>query len=443
MDSTGADAERLQAFLSDLSERRPRLIDLSLGRVEETLKRLGRPHLRLPPTFHVAGTNGKGSTVAFLKAILEASDASVHVFTSPHLVRYNERITLAGREIHDAELLDVLERVDAAARELTFFETIACAAFVAYAETPADYLLLEVGLGGRLDATNVVEAPLCAVVSAIGLDHQAFLGDTLAAIAREKAGVFKPDRPAVIGAQEPEAMAALIEAADATGARAFVHGTDWTFWEERGRLSFQDGSGVSDLDRPRLIGAHQAANAALAVAALRAAGLSLSDETISKGLSSAAWPARMQRLGAGDVVDALGGDDSGREVWLDGGHNPHAASALAATLADLDERSPKPIVLIVGMQETKDAAGFFAPFAGLARHVVTTSAKTLKASEPRALAASAREAGIPTTTSAELCDALRAANAVIDGPARFLIVGSLHLAGETLAMNAGRPPAEE
>ncbi len=440
MDQSDAGASRLESFLTELAARRPRLIDLSLGRVEETLQRLGRPHRRLPPTFHVAGTNGKGSTVAFLRAVLEASGAYPHVFTSPHLVRYNERITLAGREIHDTELLDVLERVDAAASELTFFETITCAAFVAYAETPADYLLLEVGLGGRLDATNVIDAPLAAVVSAIGLDHQAFLGDTLAAIAREKAGIFKAGRPAVIGAQEPEAMAALIEAAADAKAEGFVHGTDWTFWEERGRLAFQDAASISDLDRPRLVGAHQAANAALAVAAIRAAGLSLSDETISKGLASASWPARMQRLEAGPVVDALGGGaDPGREVWLDGGHNPHAAAALAATLADLDERAPKPVVLIAGMQETKDARGFFAPFQGLVRRVITMSAKTLKASDPGALASTAAEAGLEATSAGGLEDALRAAAGVIDGPARFLIAGSLHLAGEVLAMNAGGP----
>lgn len=431
-----APKDAVEAALDLVALRRPQLIDLGLGRVTRTLERLGAPHKRLPPVFHVAGTNGKGSTVAYLKAILEASGARVHTFISPHLVRYNERITLAGADISDAAFLDAIDRVDRAAGEddLTFFETITVAAFVAFAEAPADYLVLEVGLGGRLDATNVLEKPLAAVVTPIALDHQNFLGDTLAAIAREKAGIFRVDAPAVIGPQTAEAMVALEECADKARAPLFAFGAQWNAWRENGRLVYQDEDGLSDLAPPRLAGAHQYMNAALAVAAIKAAGLAFSDDVLSAGVSSARWPARLQRLKTGPIFAPLANDND-TEVWLDGGHNPHAALALAQTMADYEETSPKPLVLIAGMQENKDADGFFAAFAGLAASVFTVQADHSGARDAQSLAEIAERAGLPAHPCASLDEAIRFARGTGKKPLRILICGSLYLAGEVLKFN--------
>ncbi len=427
----------VEAALERVALRRPALIDLGLSRVFRTLDRLGAPHHRLPPTFHVAGTNGKGSTVAFLNAILKASGARVHTFTSPHLVRYNERITLGGEEISDAAFLDAIERVDraAGADDLTFFETIACAGFLAIAEAPGDFLVLEVGLGGRLDATNVLTKPVAAVITPIALDHQNFLGDALAAIAREKAGIFRAGAPAVIGQQSAEAMGALQAHALAEAARIFAHGQEWTAWPENGRLIYQDEDGLCDLAPPRFIGAHQFDNAGLAVAAIKAAGLPFPDDVISAGIASAFWPARMQRLKSGPLFLHLAGDDE-TEVWLDGGHNPHAARALAQTMADLEEKSAKPLVLIAGMQENKDAAGFFAAFSGLAASVFTVAADHAGARTPMAIAEAAESAGLPAHPCQSLDEAIRHARGTGKKPLRILICGSLYLAGEVLRRHA-------
>ncbi len=427
----------LQRYLDSIADRRPSLIDLSLGRVVATLSKLGDPHRNLPPTFHVAGTNGKGSTCAFLRAILEASGARAHQFLSPHLVRYNERITLAGEEISDEAFIDALGRVDAAAGEddLTFFETITCAAFVAFAQTPADYLVLEVGLGGRLDATNVIERPAAAVATSIGLDHQRWLGDDVATIAREKAGIFRADAPAAIGAQDPAAMAALLDAAEAVDAKAFAYGVDWQAWRENGRLIYQDTNGLSDLAAPRLLGEHQVLNAGLAVAAIKAAGLRFDDETISRGVAAARNPARLQRLTRGPLVEALAGDESGVEVWLDGGHNPHAAAAIASALAALEEKSAKPLILFAGMQDNKDAEGFFRPFTDLARATYAVASSHNKARAPAELAACAQSVGLSAAAAGPLMDAAEQARRDHPGPARFLVCGSLYLAGDVLRAN--------
>lgn len=420
------------AALEKVAVRRPALIDLGLARVVRTLDRLGAPHHRLPPVFHVAGTNGKGSTCAYIRAILEASGARVHVFTSPHLVHYRERVVLAGKEIADDGFIAAVERVDEAAGDddLTLFETITCAAFLAFAETPADYLVLEVGLGGRLDATNVIDRPLAAVVTPIALDHQTFLGDTLAKIAGEKAGIFRKSAPAVVGPQTPDAMAVFERQAQRAGAPLFAFGSGWTAWSENGRLIYQDDAGLSDLAPPRLIGAHQVMNAGLAVAAVRAAGLPFTDEILSAGLQGARWPARLQRLKAGPLVEALG---TGSELWLDGGHNPHAARALAAALADMEERNSRPLILITGMQENKDIDGFFAAFAGLASTVLAVQARHAGARSPDDVAAAAERAGIPAFSCGTLVEA--ASRARGGGPARVLICGSLYLAGEVLVDN--------
>ncbi|MFZ5616595.1 MAG: bifunctional folylpolyglutamate synthase/dihydrofolate synthase [Pseudomonadota bacterium] len=427
----------VEAVLERVAKRRPVIIDLGLGRVLKTLDRLGSPHRRLPPTFHVAGTNGKGSTVAYLRAILEASGARVHAFISPHLIRYNERIVLAGSEIGDGAFIDAITRVDEAAGDddLTFFETIACAGFLAFAETSADYLALEVGLGGRLDATNVLDKPLAAVIAPIALDHQNFLGDTLAAIAREKAGIFRAGAPAVVGPQTAEAMAVCEAHALAERAQLFAHGREWTAWMENGRLIYQDENGLSDLAPPRLAGSHQFENAGLAVAAIKAAGLPFTDEVLSAGLASARWPARLQRLKSGPLLDILAGDEE-TEIWLDGGHNPHAARALARTMADFEEKSGKPLVLIAGMQENKDADGFFAAFSGLAASVFTVQADHMGARTALSVAEAAERAGLPAHPCASLEEAARYARGTGRGPLRVLICGSLYLAGEVLKTHA-------
>jgi dihydrofolate synthase/folylpolyglutamate synthase len=429
--------DAVEAALERVALRRPALIDLGLERVFRTLRRLDAPHERLPPAFHVAGTNGKGSTVAYLKAILEASGAAVHAFTSPHLVRYNERIVLAGAEISDDAFISAIGRVDeaAGADDLTLFETIACAGFLAFAETPADFLVLEVGLGGRLDATNVLEKPLAAAVTPIALDHQNFLGDTIAAIAREKAGVFRAGAPAVVGRQPAEAMAVLEARAEAEGARFFAFGRAWTSWSENGRLIYQDERGLSDLSPPRLVGAHQFENAGLAVAAVKAAGLPYTDEILSAGLEAARWPARLQRLKSGPLVKRLKGDEE-TEIWLDGGHNPHAARALAQAMADLEEKASKPLVLIAGMQENKDADGFFAAFSGLAASVFAVKADHQGARSPLSVAEAAERAGLPAHPCASLGEAADLARGTGRGPLRVLVCGSLYLAGEVLKDHA-------
>ncbi|MBB5517499.1 bifunctional folylpolyglutamate synthase/dihydrofolate synthase [Amphiplicatus metriothermophilus] len=426
------------AVLARLAERRPALIDLGLDRMKDALARLGDPHRRLPPVIHVAGTNGKGSTVAYIRAILEAAGNSVHVYTSPHLVRFNERIVLAGREIDDAHLCDALERCDrdVGPKALTFFEATTCAAFLAFAETPADYLVLEVGLGGRLDATNVIDAPLATAVAPVALDHQQFLGDTLAAIAGEKAGIFRAGAPAVVGPQTPEAMQVFEARANAVGAPFFAYGLGWNAFLEHGRLVYQDDDGLSDLDPPRLPGVHQIANAGLAVATVKAAGLGFDDNILSAGVVSARWPARLQRLRRGPIVDfarARFGDEA--EIWLDGGHNPHAARAVAAAMADMEEKAPRPLVLIAGMQANKDQEGFFAAFAGVASAVFTVRADHDGAAPPEDVAAAAERAGLPARPCASIEEALRLAVGESRAPARLLICGSLYLAGEVLREN--------
>jgi len=425
----------LEAVLTGIAERRPSLIDLGLSRVKAALGALNDPHQKLPPVIHVAGTNGKGSTISYLKAILEASGASVHVFTSPHLVRYNERIVLAGEVISDEKLADVLHRCDGAVatNALTFFETITCAAFLAFSETPADYLLLEVGLGGRLDATNIIEAPLATVITPIALDHQHFLGNDLATIAREKAGIFRTEIPAVIGPQTAEAMAALEECVVTTGATPFVHGSDWMVFSEQGRLIYQDGNGLSDLSPPKLIGAHQTMNAGLAVAVTRAANLDLDDAVLSRGLLEAVWPARLQRLVRGPLVDIVG---TKTELWLDGGHNPHAARAVAAAFSDLEERSSARLVIIAGLQANKDLKGYFSAFEGLASRVYAVRATHDAAASSEDIANAARSVGINASTCHSIKDAVEQATNEGGNPLRILIGGSLYLAGDVLAENS-------
>ncbi|MBI1364418.1 MAG: bifunctional folylpolyglutamate synthase/dihydrofolate synthase [Alphaproteobacteria bacterium] len=403
------------------------------------LARLGDPHRKMPPVFHVAGTNGKGSTVAYIRSILEAAGKSVHVYTSPHLVRFNERIVLAGEEIDDERLVDALTRCDreVGSKSLTFFEATTCAAFLAFSETPADYAVIEVGLGGRLDATNVFDAPLAAVISPVALDHQHFLGDNLAAIAFEKAGILRTGAPAVVSAQSPSAMQAIEARARDIRADLYAYGTYWSAHLEHGRLIYQDENGLSDLRPPRLPGMHQIMNAGLAVAAIKAAGIDFDDDILSAGLESARWPARLQRLKTGPIVEFVRAHMKGEpEIWLDGGHNPHAGRAIAATIADFEEKAPRPLVLISGMQHNKDQEGFFAAFQGMASSVFTVRADHEGASAPEEVAASAERAGLPAHPCASFDEALRLAVGDGGAPARILICGSLYLAGEVLRENA-------
>ena len=428
----------IEAALDRIAARRPRIIDLSLDRVFDALARLENPHRALPPVFHVAGTNGKGSTIAFLRAVLEAAGKSVHVYTSPHLVRFNERIILGGEEIADGEFIDALEAVDRAVGEekLTYFETVTCAAFLAFAGRPADYLLLEVGLGGRLDATNVIDRPLAAIVAPVDLDHQQFLGNSVGAVAAEKAGIFRKGAPAVIGRQSPDAMAVLLQCAEDVDALPYAMGRDWDAFPDRGRFVFQDEGGLLDLDAPRLAGAHQFDNAALAIAALRASGVGIDQETISRGVVSARWPGRLQRLTSGALID-LAANLLGEppEIWLDGGHNPHAGRALAGAMADMEARSPRPLVLIAGMQENKDAAGYFANFEGIAQCVIAVTANHDSAAPVQKIAAAAQQAGLTAHISDQITDGIRAACVGAQTTPRILICGSLYLAGDVLREN--------
>lgn len=427
----------IEAVLERVAERRPKLIDLSLDRVFAVLERLGNPHKAMPPVFHVAGTNGKGSTIAYLRSVLEAAGHTLHVYTSPHLVRFNERMVVAGREIDDQTLIDALLAVDAAAGDskLTYFETTTCAAFVAFAAMHADFAVIEVGLGGRLDATNVFDTPLTTIITPVDLDHQLFLGDTVEAIAAEKAGIFRRGVPAIIGAQSASAMGVLTDIADRQGARPFVFGQDWQVYGEHGRMIYQDGDGLADLDLPSLIGAHQLENAGLAIAALRASGIILGNETLSRGIAKAVWPARMQRLMSGPLVDraetAFGPDNA--ELWLDGGHNPHAGRVIAQAIASMNDTRPRPLVMIAGMQDNKDAAGYFENFDGLAAEVLTVSSGQDAAMPAPALAAAATAAGLKATPMESVDAAMsRLCADHKKEPPRILIGGSLYLAGEIL-----------
>lgn len=427
--------------LADLKTLHPRLIDLSLGRIERLLDKLGHPERRLPPVVHVAGTNGKGSVIAFLKAMLEADGKRVHTYTSPHLVRFHERIELAGadgkaRPIGEDELVARLTQVQHvnAGEEITYFEITTAAAFTAFAEHPADVLLLEVGLGGRLDATNVVAKPALSIVMPVSIDHTDKLGATLGEIAREKAGILKRGVRAVISSQPPAAEMVIAEVAGRVGAPLCKWGEDFEAFEQRGRLVFQSPERLLDLPLPVLTGHHQIANAGAAVAA--ALELELSDRAIERGLMEARWPARMQQLNNGPLSSLL---VPGSELWLDGGHNVAGAQAIAQTLAELEERAPKPVALVLGMMGQKDGPGFLEHFRGLVRCIATVPIPGApEAAFPAGeLAAIAASTGFDAEAAADVEAAIRRVQELTDGPARILICGSLYLAGHVLALQEG------
>ncbi|MCS0502425.1 bifunctional folylpolyglutamate synthase/dihydrofolate synthase [Ancylobacter mangrovi] len=441
--ATGASApgrRPVEDIFDRLLALHPKLIDLSLDRMWRLLERLGHPEQRLPPVIHVAGTNGKGSTVAFMRAVLEAAGQRVHVYTSPHLVRFNERIRLAGRLVDDETLSEALARAEAAneGEPITFFEITTASALLLFAEVPADVLLLEVGLGGRLDATNVVDKPLVSVITPVSIDHVDFLGETVTEIAGEKAGILRRGVPAVLGRQPADALRAIERRAARLAVPLTIQGEQFQAYEENGRLIVADEQGLLDLPRPRLVGPHQIDNAGLAVEALRVAGLRLGASAYEQGMRAADWPARLQRLGPGPLTQRA---PEGVDVWLDGGHNAAGGQALAAALADLEDRVSRPLVLIVGMLGTKDSGAFLAPFAGLARELIAVPVPgEHKAQPPEAVAAAAALHGIAASTAPSVAAALDGLRDYPVGPPpRVLITGSLYLAGAVLGENGSLP----
>jgi dihydrofolate synthase/folylpolyglutamate synthase len=435
----------IDAIVARLLTLHPKLIDLTLDRMWRILERLGYPERKLPPVIHVAGTNGKGSTIAFMRAMLEAAGKRVHVYTSPHLVRFNERFRLGGvgggQLVSDDELREVLAECEHlnAGEPITVFEITTAAGLLLFSRHPADILLLEVGLGGRLDATNVVEHPLAAVITPISLDHAEYLGDSIEKIAAEKAGIIKPNAPVIVGLQPREALDAIERRAARLDAPVIIAGEHWSASEERGRLVFQDEDGLFDLPAPKLYGRHQFDNAGLAVAALRAIpSLKLPMRALEQGIVNAEWPARMQRLSHGALVSLA---PPGSEFWLDGGHNADGGRAVAAAVADLEERVSRPLVLVVGMLASKDCAAFLRNFAGLARRVIAVPIPGQDNSlPPDTIADAARAAGMPAATRDSIEAALGAVVKLdLDPPPRILITGSLYLAGEVLKQNGTLP----
>ncbi|MFN3321462.1 MAG: bifunctional folylpolyglutamate synthase/dihydrofolate synthase [Allorhizobium sp.] len=437
-----ADAE-----IEKLMGLHPKGYDLSLDRIRRLLEVLGNPHLKLPPVIHVAGTNGKGSATAFCRALLEAQGLSVHVHTSPHLVRWHERYRIGvkggrGQIVDDALFADALRRVAEAngGKPITVFEILTAVTFILFSEQPADVVVLEVGLGGRFDATNVVEKPAVCIVQPISLDHQAYLGDRVELIAAEKAGIMKRGVPVVIGHQEFDgARDVLISTAERLGCPLAVFAQDFLAYEEFGRLVYQDEFGLMDLPLPRLPGRHQIGNAATAIRAVKAAGYPVTEEIAEKAMLSVEWPGRLQRLTEGRLVERA---PAGAEIWLDGGHNPGAGEVIAEAMSAMEERQARPLHLVIGMINTKDPIGFFRAFVDIAHNVYTVPITGSDVGlDPVALAQSAAEAGLKALPMGSLGQALDAIRERSEGgiPPRIMIGGSLYLAGNVLAENGTIP----
>jgi dihydrofolate synthase/folylpolyglutamate synthase len=433
-----------EPIITRLLALHPKRIDLSLDRIRRLLDRLDHPETKIPPVIHVAGTNGKGSTVAFMRAVLEAAGRSVHVYTSPHLVRFNERFRIGaaggGALVSDEALAQALEECERAnaGEPITVFEIETAAAFLLFSRHLADVTLLEVGLGGRLDATNVIEAPLACAITPVSMDHLEFLGDSIQRIAAEMAAILKRNVPAAIALQNAAALAVIEQEARRVRAPLRIAGEHWSVHGEHGRLVYQDDDGLLDLPLPKLGGRHQVDNAGLAIATLRAAGFTVPLAAFEAGIAKAEWPARMQRLTQGKLKALIPPDS---ELWLDGGHNADGGRAVAAALGDIEERVPRPLVLIVGMLATKDNAGFLRNFAGLSRHVIVVPVPRQDKSVPaETLVDIARGVGLPAESRNSVEAALAAVARLELMPApRILITGSLYLAGEVLALN-GTPP---
>ena len=434
--------ETVNQALATLKALHPKKIDLGLERIERVLKKLGNPQHKLPPTIHIAGTNGKGSTVAYLRAFAEAAGLKAHVYTSPHLVHFRERIVVGSDEISNEKLVDVLSRVRAANGEepLSFFEATTAAAFLAFSENPADICIIEVGLGGRFDATNVI-TPACCGITPIDLDHAEFLGRDLAGVAREKAGIMKAHTPVIIGPQSDLVRAVLDAEANKSRADAKFWGSDFRAYRQHGRLVFEDEGQLLDLPLPALIGDHQVMNAGTAIAIGRQ--MQLPEKAIEKGLQSVSWPARMQNLTTGALADMVA--ESGGELWLDGGHNPHAARAVASAVASLEATSPRPLILITGILANKDIGGFLDAFEGLASAVIGVEIPDHASLAPETLTEMVQSRGMNGQVASNLIDAVQ--RAINTGEAlsrqtseepiispRILICGSLYLAGEVLKL---------
>ncbi|MCG8544151.1 MAG: bifunctional folylpolyglutamate synthase/dihydrofolate synthase [Alphaproteobacteria bacterium] len=436
--TTDATMEPSDAILARLQALHPKKIDLSLGRIERLLDRLDRPQDRLPPAIHVAGTNGKGSVVAFLRAILETAGYRVHSYTSPHLVRFNERIRIAGEVISDEALSAILDECERAneGETITFFEITTAAAFLAFSRTPADMLLLECGLGGRFDATNVIDRPAATIITPVSFDHMHFLGDTLTEIAGEKAAIQKEDVPSIVAPQLKEAGRTIAAAAKAVGAPSFVYGRDWTVSATDTGLRYRSEWVDLTLPTPGLLGRHQLINAGTAVACLeQIEGLEITDTAISEGLPAARWPGRLQPLTDGPLADLL---PPGWELWLDGGHNMAAAAALAETVGRWDDM---PLYLVFAMMHGKSPADFLQPLAptvkGLCAIAIPGHDGSLSAAD---CADAAVAAGIPSHAAEDVEGGIRDILQRELGPARILICGSLYLAGAVLGQNAGTAP---
>ena len=435
----------LGELIARLSALHAKRIDLGLERMQGLLERLDHPERKLPPVIHVAGTNGKGSTIAYLRAILEAANLRVHVYTSPSLVRINECFRLGrtggGALVGDDELRSTLERCERAngGAPITIFEIVTAVAFCLFAQHPADVVLLEVGLGGRLDATNVIDAPLASVMAPVSMDHTEFLGHTLTAIAGEKAAIIKRRVPVICAEQFHEAMAVIEKQAGRMRAPLHAAGQQWHVSVECGRLVYQDDRGLMDLAAPKLFGRHQFDNAGLAIATLRAQSLfEIGTAAFEAGIVNAEWPARMQRLGSGALLEQA---PPGCEIWLDGGHNAEGGRVVAAALGDLEERVSRPLVVIVGMMANKDGGAFLANFAGLTRHIIAVQIPDRdNAMPPDRLADAARALGMRVEISGSVEAALRSlARLAYEVPPRILITGSLYLAGHVLAANGTLP----
>jgi dihydrofolate synthase/folylpolyglutamate synthase len=429
---TALTPSRSEAIIERLHALHPKLIDLSLGRMQRCLDALGNPERRLPPVIHVAGTNGKGSTCAFIRAIAEAAGLRVHVYTSPHLVRFHERIRLAGELVSEAALAEALEHVERvnAGEPITVFEITTAVAFHLFGTVPAELLVLEVGLGGRFDATNVIDTPAATAITSVSMDHMDFLGDTLGGIAFEKAGVIKPGAPCATGVQPPEVLEVIAAVAAERGARLLARGRDWDVTRsDDGTLAWRDAAGAIALPRPGLPGPHQADNTGIAIAALRGWNpIWLTEAAIRAGVARAEWPARMQRL-TGRLAAML---PAGWELWLDGGHNAGAGLALGEHLATAF--ADRPAHVLVGMKGGKQSAEFLRP---IIPHATTLWAVQEPgqhlAMPPDTIVAASGGVARPGGTVEE---ALRAVPKD-SPPARVLICGSLYLAGEVLKLDAG------
>lgn len=436
---------RVDALIDKLSAIHPKGYDLSLDRISRLLAGLGDPQLSIPPAIHVAGTNGKGSTLAFCRAILEAQGYRVHAHTSPHLVNWHERFLIGGaggaKMVSDDMLVEAIGRVAAknGGAPVTIFEILTAAMFLLFAENDSDYSLIEVGLGGRFDATNVIPTPFASLITSIAVDHRDQLGDREEVIAAEKAGIVKRGCPVIIGPQIESVLAVLEETALHRNAPVFAANRDFSFFEQAGRFIYQDELGLLDLPLPRLRGAHQLANGATAIAVMRFCDVPISERAFERAMETVHWPGRMERLRNGDLYDHVG---QGVEIWLDAGHNPSAGLAIASALADLEERAPMPVFLICGMLTTKEPRAFFECFTGIAERLFAVPlADSESGFSPRELTRQAGQARLPASPCLSVEDALDAiAGLLSDGePARVLICGSFHLLGEVFRKNGTLP----